>query len=448
MIHPERITELNQKPIRDDARYVLYWMQQAQRAEWNHALEFAIMQANALALPLTVCFALTSNYPEARERHYAFMLEGLNETASRLRERGAQFIFEMGSPPEVVMPLARYAALVVADRGGTRIQNSWRTDLAQKLDCRLVRVETDVVVPVETAYPKEAYTAAVLRPKITRLLGQFLTPLKPTPIDCSVRETSPPVDVEKLLGSLNLDHAVPRSSHFRGGRTAGKKLLDEFIATNLCHYAERRSDPSTDFGSRMSPYLHFGQISPLEIALAVKSVGDDANVSSFLEELIVRRELSWNFTHYNPNYDSFESLPNWALATLKKHADDPREFHYTQSNLEEASTHDPYWNAAQREMMLTGEMHNYMRMYWGKKILEWSASPEEAFSTTLALNNKWCLDGRDPNSFAGVAWCFGKHDRPWAEREIFGSVRYMNSAGLRRKFDMEGYLRRMAELSN
>lgn len=447
MIQPERIGELNQKPVRDNARYVLYWMQQAQRAEWNHALEFAIMQANALALPLTVCFALTDNYPEANERHYALMLEGLRETATRLRERGAQFLIERGSPPEVVMPMARHAALVVTDRGGTRIQSSWRTDLARQLDCRLVQVETDVVVPVETAYPKEAYTAAVLRPKITRLLGQFLVPLKPTALHCVAPETASPVDGEKLLGSLKLERAVPRSSHYRGGRIAGEKLLDEFIVTNLDQYAEKRSDPSKDLGSHMSPYLHFGQISPLEIALAVKGTGESTNVSSFLEELIVRRELSWNFTHYNPNYDAFESLPNWAIATLKKHAGDPREFLYTQADLEEASTHDPYWNAAQREMMVTGEMHNYMRMYWGKKILEWSASPEEAFSTTLALNNKWCLDGRDPNSFAGVAWCFGKHDRPWAEREIFGSVRYMNAAGLRRKFDMDGYLRRVADLN-
>lgn len=447
VIQPERIVELNQKPVRDGAKFVLYWMQQAQRAEWNHALEFAIMQANALALPLTVCFALTDDYPEANERHYAFMLEGLSETAIRLRERGARFLIERGSPAQVVLPIAPRAALVVTDRGGTRIQSSWRADLAGQLDCRMVQVETDVVVPVETAYPKEAYTAAVLRPKITRLLGQFLTPLKPTALQCVVDETTSPFEVEKLLGQLKVNRTVTRSRHYSGGRSAGKKFLVDFIATTLCQYAERRSDPSKDLGSHLSPYLHFGQISPLEIALAVKETGDDVNGASFLEELIVRRELSWNFTHYNSHYDAFESLPNWALTTLHKHAGDPREFLYTQADFEEASTHDPYWNAAQREMMVTGEMHNYMRMYWGKKILEWSASPEEAFSTALALNNKWCLDGRDPNSFAGVAWCFGKHDRPWSEREIFGSVRYMNAAGLRRKFDMNGYLRRIAELS-
>ncbi len=447
MIQPERISELNQKPLRENARYVLYWMQQAQRAEWNHALEFAIMQANDLALPLRVCFALTDNYPEASERHYAFMLEGLSETASLLRERGAAFLPETGHPTEVVMRHARKAALVVTDRGGTHVQASWRADLAKKLDCRLVQVETDVVVPVETAYPKEAYTAAVLRPKITRLIGQFLTPLKATALHCTAHESSFMLETEDVLQSLNIERAVSRSHHILGGRSAAKQLLDNFIATNLSCYAERRNDPSTDFASHMSPYLHFGQISPLEIALTVKDSGDNPNVSSYLEELIVRRELSWNFTHYNPNYDTFKSLPNWALATLEKHTNDPREFLYSREDLEEASTHDPYWNAAQREMMLTGKMHNYMRMYWGKKILEWSASPQEAFQSTLTLNNKWCLDGRDPNSFAGVAWCFGKHDRPWGEREIFGSVRYMNAAGLRRKFDMDGYLKRVAELS-
>jgi len=336
---------------------------------------------------------------------------------------------------------------VVTDRGGTRVQASWRVGLAKKLDCRLVQVETDVVVPVETAYPKEAYTAAVLRPKITRFLGQFLTPLKPTALHCMAPESSFVLETEHILQSLNIDRAVSRSHHILGGRSAAKQLLDNFIATNLSCYAEQRNDPSTDFASHMSPYLHFGQISPLEIALTVKGSGDNPNVSSYLEELIVRRELSWNFTHYNSNYDTYESLPNWARATLEKHANDPREFLYSQADLEEASTHDPYWNAAQREMMLTGKMHNYMRMYWGKKILEWSASPQEAFHTTLALNNKWCLDGRDPNSFAGVAWCYGKHDRPWGEREIFGSVRYMNAAGLRRKFDMDGYLKRVADLN-
>ncbi len=198
----------------------------------------------------------------------------------------------------------------------------------------------------------------------------------------------------------------------------------------------------------MSPYLHFGQISPLYVALQVTGArGIKAtNQDAYLEELAVRRELSMNYCLYNPHYDSYEGLPEWAKKTLKAHRKDKREYTYTLKELEEARTHDPYWNAAQKEMVLTGKMHNYMRMYWGKKILEWSVTPEEAFRSAIQLNNKYELDGRDPNSFVGVAWCFGKHDRPWTERPIFGTVRYMNAAGLERKFDMAAYIRKIKSL--
>jgi deoxyribodipyrimidine photo-lyase len=198
----------------------------------------------------------------------------------------------------------------------------------------------------------------------------------------------------------------------------------------------------------MSPYLHFGQISPLFIALqthAAKGIKKQ-NKDAYLEELVVRRELSMNYCFYNPHYDSYSGLPDWAQKTLKAHRNDKREYIYSITELERARTHDPYWNAAQREMLLTGKMHNYMRMYWGKKILEWSATPEDAFKNALYLNNKYELDGRDPNSFTGVAWCFAKHDRPWNERAVFGTVRYMSSSGLERKFDMDAYVQKIEDL--
>jgi deoxyribodipyrimidine photo-lyase len=254
--------------------------------------------------------------------------------------------------------------------------------------------------------------------------------------------------VQDILFPLSIDRTVSSVEFRKGGTSRAKRLLKVFIAGKLKHYPEHRSDPGLDGISHMSPYLHFGQISPLYIATEViKAKGvPRAAKDAYLEELIVRRELSINFVHYHPAYGNFTALPGWARQTLERHLADRRPSRYRPEELEKGLTHDPYWNAAQREMALTGSMHNTMRMYWGKKILEWSDSPKDAFYTALRLNNKYQLDGRDPNSYAGVAWCFGKHDRPWMERDIFGTVRYMNDAGLRRKFGMDRYVKKIQDL--
>jgi deoxyribodipyrimidine photo-lyase len=255
-------------------------------------------------------------------------------------------------------------------------------------------------------------------------------------------------DVDAILAKLRVDRTVDRVSSFQGGTAEAKKRLSGFCDGKLNHYTDRKNEPHLDYVSHMSPYLHFGQISPLYIALQVlkaKDVGEQ-NKRAYLEELVVRRELSMNYCFYNPQYDSYAGLPDWAQKTLKAHRKDKREYIYSIKELEQARTHDPYWNAAQKEMLLTGKMHNYMRMYWGKKIIEWSTTPEEAFQRAIYLNNKYELDGRDPNSFTGVAWCLGKHDRPWKERPIFGTVRYMSASGLKRKFDMEAYVRKIEQL--
>jgi deoxyribodipyrimidine photo-lyase len=235
---------------------------------------------------------------------------------------------------------------------------------------------------------------------------------------------------------------------FRGGTGQARRRLRVFIAARLGGYAEQRGEPAAFQCSLLSPYLHFGQISPVEIALAVRGAdrGTPADSRAYLEELIVRRELAANFVHYQPRYDDYASIPAWAWATLEAHRADRREHLYTRAQLEAARTHDPYWNAAMREMRVTGFMHNYMRMYWAKKILEWSAEPEAAFRTILHLNNKYFLDGRDPSSYANVAWIFGVHDRPWPERPVFGKVRSMTAQGLERKFDMAAYLRAVEDL--
>jgi deoxyribodipyrimidine photo-lyase len=311
-------------------------------------------------------------------------------------------------------------------------------------------VATNVVVPVEAASPKEEYTAATLRPKIYRLLDGFLAPLRETPL--RVKSVEPAIDswdisdTTAALVRLGLGRTIRRVSSIRGGGSEAEKKLRAFVKNKLAAYAEARNDPSLDGLSGLSPYLHFGQISPLAVALAVKK-GPRYGQAAFLEELIIRRELSFNFVRYNRTYDRFDALPAWCRQTLLEHAGDARPYLYSRAELEKAASHDPYWNAAQKEMVLTGKMHGYMRMYWGKKILEWSASPQAAFRTALALNNAYELDGRDANAFAGVAWSFGKHDRPWARRPVFGMVRYMNAAGLRRKFDADTYVRKVEALT-
>ena len=451
MIHRERIQRLNFNDPRD-GDYVLYWMQASQRAEWNHALEHAIERTNERGLPLVALFGITDDYPEANLRHYAFMLEGLAETQAALRERGIQLVVVHQSPEQAAVEMATDAALVVTDRGYVRIQRRWRQHVARSVACPVVQVETDVVVPIKVVSRKEEYAAATLRPKLHRHLGRFMAPLKERKLrrdslglridslDCS--------DPDGILGQLDIDRSVGRQGFYLGGTSRAKARLDAFIATQLDDYADKSNDPSLGITSDMSPYLQFGQISPLDIALRVRDAKGcvQASIDAYLEQLIVRRELSMNFVFYNPHYDSYRCLPDWARATLEEHRGDKREYVYTARQLEAAETHDPYWNAAMREMVLTGKMPNYMRMYWGKKILEWTRTPQHAFRTTLALNNRYFLDGRNPNGFAGVAWCFGKHDRPWAERPIFGKTRYMNANGLRRKFDIEAYVRQVNDL--
>jgi deoxyribodipyrimidine photo-lyase len=253
-------------------------------------------------------------------------------------------------------------------------------------------------------------------------------------------------NTEAIVRKLKVDTSVAPVAGFTGGTAEAKRWLKVFLKDKLADYPDRRNDPNADAQSNLSPYLHFGQISPLHIALEVEKRSNEGK-AAFLEELIVRRELSHNFVYYNDKYDDFECLPPWARRTLNYHERDKREYVYSREQFEMAQTHDPYWNAAQKEMVLTGKMHGYMRMYWGKKILEWTRTPREGFDIALYLNNKYELDGRDPNGFAGVAWCFGKHDRAWAERPVFGKIRYMNANGLKRKFDADAYVAKVKRLA-
>lgn len=451
MIQAGRIKLLVDAPRRAEGRYVLYWMQQSQRAGFNPALELAVEEANGLGLPVLVCFGLTG-FPEANARHYAFMLEGLAETRRLLAERGIAFTIRRGQPDEVARGFAADAALVVCDRGYLKIQRTWRHRLIQGLDRRLVQVEGDVVVPVEAVSDKSEYAARTIRPKLHRLWEDHIQPMSARPVrhpwpGRAPRSDFDLADVAGGLAELKLDQAVGRVTRFAAGETAARGRLATFLGDGIGRYGGERNRPESGAASHMSPYLHFGQISPVEIALAVRAAGrgqpDDK--ASYLEELIVRRELAMNHAFFEPGYDRYDSLPEWARKTLAAHAGDPRPHLYDRAQFEAAATHDRYWNAAMREMLATGYMHNQLRMYWGKKVLEWSASPEEAFETLLGLNNRWFLDGRDANSFTNVGWIFGLHDRPWGPQPVFGTVRSMGQNTFK-KFDAEAYVRAVARM--
>ena len=455
-IQSGRVRHLNEAEPRADADYVLYLLQQANRAHGNPALEYAVEEANRLGLPVLACFGLLdgeNGFPEANARHYAFLLQGLADAAAGLRKRGIGFLMRKASPAEIALDLSRKAALVVLDRGYLAIQKRWYEEIATGFDGRIVQIEGDVVVPVEVASGKHEYAARTLRPKIYRHLDEYLQPLAERTVKhradrLALKGGIDISDPDKVLAGMSLDRTVAPVRRFRGGESEARRRLKDFLAEGFEGYGAGRNKPEAEAASHLSPYLHFGQISPVEIALAVREAkgGDAADRAAYLEELIVRRELAMNHVFYTPRYESYDhALPDWARKTLAEHAQDPRPHRYSEAQLAEGKTHDEHWNAAQAEMRETGYMHNQLRMYWGKKILEWSPSPKAGFERTLRLNNRFFLDGRDANSFTNVAWIYGLHDRPWQKRKIFGTVRYQSENSLR-KFDAKAYLASVAAL--
>ena len=446
-----RIKKINQNPILSQKEYVLYWIHSGQRVNFNPSLNYAVELSNFLKKPLLCFFGLTEAYPEANERHFKFLLEGLKDLQVSLKKNGIKLIVIKGDPVKICTKLSNNAAAVVCDKGYLRIEKFWNFQAAEHVECAMFEVDNNVVVPVDVCSSKEEYSAATLRKKITPFLEKYLEEsqeknpiVHSLDIEIGDFDSLSLEDPSKAAKQLDIDHSVKPISWLRGGESSAKKMLKNFISNKLPIYAEKRSDPGFDALSNMSPYLHFGHISPVYIAISItksKTQHNNEAVSAYLEELIVRRELAFNFVYYNKNYDTYEnSVPNWAKESLFLHKTDKHQYLYSLKQLEKADTHDEYWNAAQTELLSQGKMHSYMRMYWCKKIIEWSPSPEQAFKYSIYLNNKYSLDGRDPNSFAGIAWCFGKHDRAWKERDIFGKVRYMSHDGLKRKFHMDVYL--------
>ena len=424
---------------------VVYWMQRAQRGIDNPALDVAVEAANALAKPIVVFFAPVPFYPNANLRHYRFLNEGIPDIASALRKRKIGFVLR--SFPQ--HSLAKFcqevkAALVVGDENPMREPERWRRAAVKKLSVPLWTVDADVIVPSKLL-ERAHYAAHTIRPRLQALLPTYLKPSEnpharvPWQDPSYLDSLNPTADVTE---GWRLDRSVLPVSDWRGGTAEALRLLDEFVQHKLHGYGIRRNKPELDHTSRLSPYLHFGHISPITVALAVQHAdAPKADKEAFLNQITTWRELSVNLVRFNPNYDNFECAEPWAHRTLAEHARDHRPVLYTEDQLENADTHDPLWNASQQQMVTHGWMHNYMRMYWAKKILEWSRSPAEAHRIAVRLNDKYELDGRDPNGYAGIAWAIlGKFDRPWFERPIFGQIRYMSGASTGRKFDSKKYI--------
>jgi deoxyribodipyrimidine photo-lyase len=448
-----RVKALNDGKFNKNGKFVIYWMSQSHRANFNHSLEFAIELSNAYRKPLLVYFPITDRYKYSNARYYKFMLDGILEAKKSIEERGIKFVIEkVDDIKQRVVEISRDAFALITDKAYLKFYRRLNQYVADKLDIPVYEVESDVCVPVEIASDRLEPYAFGLRKKIYSIIDAFIVELKPREVkiksvslDFGIGELTLRDSLE-ILNILNIDKSVSLSP-FVGGYTQARKYLEDFIERKLHKYKDFRSHPELDYQSNLSPYLHFGQISPIEVVLEVLSkYGKDENVDSFFNELIVWRELARNFCYYNSNYNHYEGIPDWAKETLEEHKKDRREYIYTLEELENAKTHDEYWNAAQLELLKTGKMHNYMRMYWCKKIIEWTDDPKQAFDIACYLNDKYELDGRDPNGYAGISWCFGTHDRPWKERKIFGKIRYMSASGLEAKFDIKKYVEKVKGL--
>jgi deoxyribodipyrimidine photo-lyase len=434
-------------------RCVVYWMQRSQRAHDNPALNVAVNLGNELQKPVVVFFAPIPFYPNANLRHYHFLALGISDIADGLRQRDIGFVFRAFPDHSLVKFCEEVQpAIVIGDENPMREPESWRVKAAAKLRAPLWTIDSDVIVPSKLL-GREHFAARTIRPRINELIHQFLVPVANPKAQVKWK---PPKGLQSLRSNddflrrwKQLDRSVQPVTEWHGGADQALKTLHAFVRRKLRDYPEDRNHPETDGTSQLSPYLHFGHIGPHTVALAVqKSDAPTAAKKAFLEQLIVRRELSINFVRFNPNYDSVESREPWADRSLAEHARDRRPILYSESQLENAETHDPLWNAAQKQMVVTGWMHNYLRMYWGKKILEWSPSIASAVQRAVWLNDRYELDGRDPNGYAGIAWSIvGKHDRAWSDRPIFGKIRYMSFESTSKKFDSKAYIAQMNAIS-
>ncbi|MDZ7771521.1 MAG: hypothetical protein U5K31_02105 [Balneolaceae bacterium] len=478
----KRLFTRNQRPVDRDGDFVLYWMTIQRRMHFNYALQRAVEEANRLGKPLLILESLVCDYPWACDRFHAFLLEGMAEHERFCAERGVSYYpwtaREPGAQEGMVQELARSACCVVADEFPVYIIRDFNESIPQELPVRYESVDSNGILPLSLT-DKAPYNAYHFRKIVQReFLDHYTSPPLRNPLDAlrdrsaitlrrSFRERWPRAgdslrDRDAFMASLPIDHDIPPLD-IKGTRQAALGKLGQFVSHGLLQYDEKHNQPDARANSGLSPWLHFGKISSHEIVETVLeyqpegwdldrltynkgSTGDfwngDPNIDGFLDELITWREVGFHYAHHEPDYDQYETLPDWALKTLEKHRSDPREWIYGLEELAAAQTHDEIWNAAQTQLRREGVIHNYLRMLWGKKVIQWTPDPEVALAYLIDLNNRYAIDGRDPNSYSGIFWCFGRFDRAWQERPIFGKVRYMTSESTRRKLKLDRYLER------
>jgi deoxyribodipyrimidine photo-lyase len=441
-INPNRVLLLQEGEGRMGP--VVYWMQRDQRINDNWGIIYAQQTALNSGSPLVIVFSLVPEFLDATIRQYGFLIKGLNECRKNASIYNIPFFVLLGDPseriPEFIEDLD--ASVLITDFNPVKIARYWKRDVAAKIKIPFYQVDAHNIVPCWIASNKQEFAAYTLRPKLHKLLPEYLEefPKLKKMKSFGIKPQFP--DREEFRSTLKINFDVPEIDWLLPGESAAHNRLKTFLDEKLDNYSVDRNDPNKRGLSNISPYLHFGHIAPQRVALEVSSANvTEESKKAYLEELIVRRELSDNFCYYNKQYDDFEGFHDWAKTTLKQHWNDEREHLYSKEDLESAETHDDLWNAAQTEMATHGKMHGYMRMYWAKKILEWTENPNEALKIGIYLNDKYQLDGRDPNGYTGVAWSIGGvHDRAWTERPIFGKIRYMNYNGCKRKFDVGKYI--------
>jgi deoxyribodipyrimidine photo-lyase len=470
----------NNKQVNSDGDYILYWMQVNRRFQYNYALEYAIALSHKYAKPLLVYEGLNADYPWASDRLHTFIMQGMKENLAIAQEKNLNYYSYLEPEPKagkgLFYELAENAAAVVSDEYPVFIIRTHNEKVGQNIEVPYTTIDSNGIIPFGVT-DKDPYSAYLFRKVMQKnFMEAYTHPPKKDPLDElenqkqidlpeSFLQKYPRADnalddIEQTVSNLPIDHEVGVAD-LNGTRQAALGKLGYFVAHNLHQYDDRRNDPDAKASSGLSPWLHFGKISEYEI---VKTVFDhqpegwdldsitpnkgknsgffngDPNIESFLDEVITWREVGFHYAHHRPDYDQFESLPDWVKKTTSKHESDEREYLYELEEFEQSRTHDEIWNAAQTELRETGVMHNYLRMLWGKKIIEWTPDYRTALDYMIELNNKYALDGRDPNSYSGIFWCLGRFDRAWQERPIFGKLRYMTSDSTRKKVKLQQYL--------
>lgn len=479
-INSHRVFKQNDKEPNEEGNYVVYWMESTRRFQYNFGLEYAVSWANKLDQPLLIFEAFSCKYRWATDRSHTFMMQGMKENLEYAEENDLNYITfceeQHSQIEEMFMKIAEGASLVISDEFPIFIIKKSNEKFSKKVDIPYITIDSNGLIPLGLT-EKDPYNAYFFRKIMQKnFVEAYTNPPKKDPLDdlenhnkigsiSEILEEFPDgkktlEDISGFIEGLDIDHSV-KPIEWKGTRKAALGMLGSFIQYGLLEYGDKRNDPDEQKTSHLSPWLHFGKISTFEIVRAVLdhqpkdwsldkitynngSTGGfyngNSDIADFLDELITWREVGFHFAHHRTDYDQLESLPDWVLETLEEHWDDPREWEYSYEELANAETHDEIWNAAQTQLREEGIIHNYLRMLWGKKVIEWTSDPETALKYLIDLNNTYAIDGRDPNSYSGIFWCFGRFDRAWQERPIFGKLRYMTSESTRKKVKLKHYL--------